>query len=278
MMFSFKNRSIECNRTLIVGILNVTPDSFSDGGAHFTQGNAVAHAIKMLDDGADIIDIGGESSRPGAEPVSEQEEIKRIIPVIEELRHLRPELVISVDTTKSFVAEAALEVGADIINDISALRNSQALADTVAKHGAGIILMHMRGTPATMRDFACYDDLIAEICAELKESVRVATDAGIAEEKIIIDPGIGFAKNSTQSLEIVANARRFTSLGHPMMMGHSRKSFLGDFAEERVLSKRISATVATTFWLVMQGVNFVRVHDVAENLQAVKMAEAIRAI
>jgi len=278
MKFSFKNRSLECDRTKIVGILNVTPDSFSDGGLHFSPDLAVKHALEMLENGADIIDIGGESSRPGAEPVSDAEEIRRIEPVISALKSLRPNLIISVDTAKVSVAKVVLEAGADIINDIGGLRNSEDLANTVSKFGAGVILMHMRGTPATMRNFCVYDNLIEEICSDLNESVRIATNAGIPRENIVIDPGIGFAKNHLQNLEIVANAIRFTSNEFPVMFGHSRKSFLGDITGAMTPSDRVPATVAATFWLAMNKVQFIRVHDVAQNLQAVKMANAISGV
>jgi dihydropteroate synthase len=273
MIFSFKNKSFESLKPSLVGILNLTPDSFSDGGAYLSPESAIEKALKMIDDGAAIIDVGGESSRPGALHVPEEEEKKRIMPLITELKRRRPDCIISVDTTKSSVAVAALDAGVDIINDISGLRNSQEMASIAAKYNAGLILMHMRGTPSTMNKFTQYDDLIDDIIGELKESLRIAASAGVRMENIIVDPGIGFSKKSSQNLEILKKISRFHSLRHPVMVGHSKKSFLGEITGESFPAKRLPSTVAGTFWLASQGVNFIRVHDVSENMQALKLAE-----
>jgi dihydropteroate synthase len=232
----------------------------------------------MLDEGADIIDIGGESSRPGASPVPEEEEKKRILPVINELKRIRPDCVISADTTKDSVAEAVLEAGADIINDISGLRNSQNLARIAAKYGAGIILMHMRGSPATMSQKTSYQNLFDDLISELRESMDKAVSNGIPPDNIVIDPGIGFAKNADQCLEILKNADRFHELGRPVMIGHSKKSFLGRETGGSSPEKRLPATVAGSFWLALKKIEFIRVHDAAENIQAVKLAEKIGAL
>ncbi len=275
MKFEFRGKSFDCDRTRVVGILNITPDSFSDGGEHFNQDEALKHALRMLDEGADIIDIGGESSRPGSAPVSDEEEARRVLPLVAALRNSRPDAVISVDTTKNSVAEAALEAGADIINDISGLRNSQELGRICARFGAGIILMHMRGTPATMRSLCEYRDLISEVGEDLRRSIETALECGLKREAIVIDPGVGFAKNAQQSLEIIANWTRFLPLGRPLLIGHSRKSFIGEFTGARDPADRIPATCALSFQLALQSLHFLRVHDVRENVQVLKLARSM---
>ncbi|HRU02156.1 MAG TPA: dihydropteroate synthase [Victivallales bacterium] len=259
----------------MIGILNVTPDSFSDGGKFFSHDKAFKHAIKMLNEGADIIDIGGESSRPGSKPIDATTELNRIIPIVKMLRKEYPDAIISIDTTKYLVAKAALEAGADIINNINGLRNSQNIAPLCAEFNAGLILMHMRGTPATMREHCFYDNLIDDIKNELAFSIKIATDSGVNMQNIILDPGIGFAKNTSQNLEIIKNWTKLKELKRPILIGHSKKSFIGDSTEVKLPEDRLPATCALSFYLAMQGVDFLRVHDVKENLQAVKMAKIL---
>lgn len=275
MIFTFRGRNINCNETKLFGILNVTPDSFSDGGKYLSKISALKRALQMLEEGATVIDIGGESSRPGASEVYEKIEIARILPVITEIRKEKPDAVISIDTTKYEVAAASLDAGADIINDISGLRNSQQIAKLCAKYDAGLVLMHMRGTPATMRNFCSYTNLFEDIKNELSISLKIALDAGLKTTNIIIDPGVGFAKNTAQNLEIVRNWATFKDLGFPVLIGHSKKSFIGETTGTQSPDERLAPTCALTFFLALQKIHFLRVHDIKENLQAIKLAEAI---
>jgi dihydropteroate synthase len=256
-----------------MGILNVTPDSFSDGGQHLTAKKAVQRAEEMAAEGADIIDIGGESSRPGARPISVQEELKRVIPVISTLKE-RLDIPISVDTYKSEVARKALKEGASMINDISALNFDKKMAETVAEFNAGIILMHMRGEPATMQENPSYSDLLAEIFDFLKQNVEKAEDAGIAPDKIIIDPGIGFGKSLENNLEILSKLNYFQSLGKPILAGPSRKTFIGDITG-RDIPDREFGTAAALSAAIMNGADIVRVHNVKDMVDACRMTDAI---
>lgn len=260
-------------RTYIMGILNVTPDSFSDGGKFTTPDQAVRHALKMIDDGADIIDIGGESTRPGAEPISAEEELKRIIPVIEDIVRT-VNTVISVDTQKAKVAEAALKAGAKIINDISGLRADPKMAEIAAKFEVPVVVMHMQGKPCDMQVNPQYQDLIAEIVDYLEKSVKIACEAGVAEHKIIIDPGIGFGKTVEDNLQILQRLKEFKSLGKPILVGTSRKSLIGKVLGLPV-ENRIEGTAATVALAISRGADIVRVHDVAEMSQVVRMSDAI---
>ncbi len=257
-------------RTYVMGILNVTPDSFSDGGKFISVKDAVAQADRMIKDGADIIDIGGESTRPGAKKVSEQEEIKRTIPVIKELK--KRNIIISIDTRKSGVAYAAIKAGANIINDISGLKFDKNMAKTAANLKVPVIIMHMRGNPENMQKNTQYSDIIADIMAELDKSIKIAQNAGI--EKIIIDPGFGFSKTPEQNLEILKRLKEFKSLGLPILIGTSRKSTIG-----HVLglppAKRLEGTIATVVVAILAGADIIRVHDVLEMKRAAKMADAI---
>jgi len=260
-------------RLWLMGVLNVTPDSFSDGGAYFDPGKAIDRGLALAAEGADIIDVGGESTRPGSRPVPEAEEIGRVIPV---LRALRPKVqaLLSIDTTKAGVARAALEAGADIVNDTSALRSDLSMADVVAGSGAALVLMHMQGTPLTMQDAPHYDDLMGEIAAFLDERIRAAEAAGIPAERIIIDPGIGFGKTFEDNLEILRGQRAFRRLGRPLLVGFSRKAFLG-----RILglppAERLEATIAAAVLSAERGADILRVHDVGPVARAVRTAEAI---
>jgi dihydropteroate synthase len=265
-------------RTLVMGVLNVTPDSFSDGGQFFSFDQAVAQAERMIDEGADIIDIGGESTRPGSVAVTEAEELRRVIPVIEKLAtHIS--VPISIDTTKSLVARAAIAAGAEIVNDISALRFDPLIADEAAKAGAGLVLMHSRGTPKTMQQLPPAADILTEVIAVLRESVAVAEQRGVAPESIAIDPGIGFGKTVEQNVELIAKldqlAPEFAEF--PILIGTSRKSFLGKLLDNAPADQRLHGTIASIAASVLKGAHIVRVHDVKAAVEAVRIAEAIRA-
>jgi len=263
-------------RTLVMGVLNVTPDSFSDGGKFYSPESAVEHAQEMIAAGADIIDIGGESTRPGSAFVSEAEELQRVIPVIKQLA-TETSIPISVDTTKSSVARAALEAGAEIVNDISALRFDPAIADEVAKAGAGLVLMHSRGTPKTMQQLPPVADIMGDVISGLRESIAVAEQRGVSQENIAIDPGIGFGKTAAQNVELIAHldqlAREFTDF--PILIGTSRKSFLGKLLDNAPADQRLNGTIASIAASVMKGAHIVRVHDVKAAVEATKVADAV---
>jgi dihydropteroate synthase len=269
-------------RTLIMGILNVTPDSFSDGGQFFTLDSAVARAEQMIAEGADIIDVGGESTRPGGEPVSVEEEIKRIVPVIAELGK-RTDTPISVDTTKSEVARAALDAGAAIVNDISALRFDFYVADAVARAGAGLVLMHSRGTPATMHRLPPVADIMEEVTHSLRASINMAERRGVKRESIVIDPGIGFGKSQEQNLELIAKLDQLIAAftDYPLLIGTSRKSFIGRIlADENgtpaPAEDRLHGTMATITAAILHGAHIVRVHDVKATVETIRVAESIK--
>ncbi|HMG72675.1 MAG TPA: dihydropteroate synthase [Pyrinomonadaceae bacterium] len=276
--WKFARRSLPYGeRTLVMGVLNITPDSFSDGGKFFSPESAVEHALEMIAEGADIIDIGGESTRPGSAFVSEEEELRRVIPVIKRLT-TETSMPISVDTTKSSVARAALAAGAEIVNDISALRFDPAIADEVAKVKAGLVLMHSRGTPKTMQQLPPVDDIISEVIRGLRESIAVAEQRGVSAESIAIDPGIGFGKTAAQNVEIIAHldqlAHEFADF--PILIGTSRKSFIGKLLDDAPADQRLHGTIASIAAAVLKGVHIVRVHDVKAAVDAVTVAEAIR--
>jgi dihydropteroate synthase len=268
-------------RTLVMGILNVTPDSFSDGGEFFALDDAVKRAEQMAAEGADIIDIGGESTRPGGEPVSADEEIARVVPVIEALAR-RVETPLSVDTTKSEVARAALDAGASIVNDISALRFDFFIADAVARAGAGLVLMHSRGTPATMHRLPPVAEIMHEVTSSLRASVHMAERRGVKRESIVIDPGIGFGKTQEQNLELIAKLDQLIAAfpDYPVLIGTSRKSFIGriladDSGTLAPAEGRLYGSLATTTAAVLNGAHIVRVHDVKATLETVRVAELI---
>lgn len=259
-------------RGAIMGILNVTPDSFSDGGQFLAVEAAVAHALQMVHDGADIIDVGGESTRPGAAPVSTAIELRRVVPVIEALRTSAPDVLISIDTSKSAVAEAALEAGADIINDVTALRGDPAMVGVAVACRAGICLMHMRGTPADMQHDPTYLDVVTEVGAFLDERLAWAIAAGIDHECIALDPGVGFGKSREHNQALLHAVSTFATAhpDRPLLLGVSRKSFLG-----RGVDDRFWPTVALTALLRRGGARIFRVHDVRANAEALRMTEAI---
>jgi dihydropteroate synthase len=269
------HQELSLERPLIMGILNVTPDSFSDSNRYSDPARAIERALEMVAEGADIIDIGGESTRPGAAPVATEEELKRIIPVISTLAG-RTSCPISVDTWKSPVARAALDAGASIINDISGFNLDPQMAAVAARTGAGIVLMHTRGTPQTMQHDTNYIDLIGEIIHSLRQSITTACEAGIERERIVVDPGIGFAKTASQNLEILRRLREFTSIGLPLLAGTSRKSFIGKVLN-RETGQRTFGTAATVALAVHNGADILRVHDVREMRDVADMAHAMAA-
>lgn len=262
------------NRTLLMGILNVTPDSFSDGGMFVTIDKAVAHGEALCSSGADIIDVGGVSTRPFAGPVSVDEEIARVIPVIKRLSQ-RVSAPISVDTSRAETAERAIEAGACIVNDIAALRFDPLLGDVVAEADLPVVLMHMQGTPETMQIRPAYDDVMGEIIDFLSGSIDLAVSKGIPRENIIVDPGIGFGKKVEHNLTIIRELSRLKSLGRPILVGASRKSFIGEVTDITEPARRDTATLAVTALLVANGADIIRVHDVKRSTEVVRMAEGI---
>jgi dihydropteroate synthase len=261
-------------RTLLMGILNVTPDSFSDGGFFFEKDKAIAHGLKMVEEGADIIDIGGESTRPGSKPLELEEELRRVIPVIESLKK-EVDVPISIDTYKSIVAEKAIEAGAEIINDISGLHFDPKLAKVAAKEETPLILMHIRGTPETMQKDVHYDSLFSEILQYLKDSIQIAESSGVDPCKIIIDPGIGFGKTVLDNLLIIKNLYEFRVLGKPILLGTSRKTFVGKILDAGV-GNRLEGTLASIAIGVLKGAHIIRSHDVLQAKKAIAVADAIR--
>lgn len=261
-------------RTHVMGVLNVTPDSFSDGGRFFDRDKARGRAATMAADGADIIDIGGESTRPGAGEIGSAEERDRIMPVIESIADSLT-IPISVDTRKAEVAQAAIEAGAGIVNDISGLRFDPEMAPLIARTGAAVILMHARGTPRQMQTFAHYDDVVSETISELRSSVEIAKRAGINEDRIIIDPGIGFAKTAEHNLEILNRLDEFNVLGRPICVGTSRKSFIGRVLGIPDPDARLVGTLATCVIAIMKGAGILRVHDVKEAVMASRMTDSV---
>jgi len=263
-------------RPLVMGILNVTPDSFSDGGAYASVDAAVEHASAMLDAGADLIDVGPESTRPGAASVSAAEQIARAAAVIERICKTHPDAIVSIDTRLASVAEAALDAGARIVNDVSALRADPGLADVVAGCNAGLVLMHMRGTPETMQDDPYYADVVADVRADLLDRARTAEGAGIAREKIALDPGIGFGKTTMHNIALLQNLERFIATGYPVLLGASRKRFLSEFGggieEPR---ERLGGSLACVVRASTAGAAIVRVHDVRATCQLLDTLDAV---
>ncbi len=260
-------------RTWIMGVLNVTPDSFSDGNQYFDKDVAIKKGLCLVEEGSDIIDVGGESTRPGSEPIPVEEEILRTIPVIAALRK-RTDVLISIDTTKSEVAKAALDAGADIINDISALRFDSRMASLVTEEEVPVVLMHMKGTPQTMQVKPSYEDALLEIKTFLKESIEGAVASGIKRERIIIDPGIGFGKRLKDNLTLINNLHVLEDLNQPILIGVSRKSFIGTILGSPP-QERLEGTIASAILSVIHGAHILRVHDVASVKRAVRVAEAI---
>jgi dihydropteroate synthase len=259
----------------IMGILNVTPDSFSDGGKYFDADAAAAHGLAMARQGAKIIDVGGESTRPGAPIVSEDEQIRRTIPAIRQIAR-QANVIVSIDTTSSRVAAAAIEAGARMINDISALRFDPAMAALAVRSGAAVVLMHMQGTPATMQLNPTYQDVVGEVKAFLAERIDYAVGAGIDRGAIVVDPGIGFGKTVDHNLLLLNNLRRFHDLNQPILVGSSRKAFIGRVLGESDPANRLFGTAAAAGWCAAAGVQILRVHDVEAMVQVVRLTTAIR--
>ena len=261
------NREFQtAGHTYVMGILNVTPDSFSDGGRWNKMDDALFHAQSMIEEGADILDIGGESTRPGYTKISDEEEIARVVPVIEAVKS-RFDIPVSVDTYKSKVAKAAVGAGADLVNDIWGLKADEKMAQVIAQAGVPCCLMHNRSE-------AVYSDFLNDVASDLKETLRLAQKAGIREDQIILDPGVGFAKNYEQNLSITNHLEVLTALGHPVLLGTSRKSMIG-LTLDLPSDQREEGTMVTTVWAVQKGCMFVRVHNVQANVRTIKMAEAL---
>lgn len=255
-----------------MGVVNVTPDSFSDGGLYLDPGAAIAHGRELVAAEAEILDVGGESTRPGAALVSEEEELERVVPVVRGLRDL--DCRISVDTSKAGVAEAALDAGAVIVNDVTALRGDPEMAALCAERGVTVVLMHMRGDPRTMQDDPRYDDVVAEVKSFLAARLEAATAAGIAEERVWLDPGIGFGKTAAHNMELLRRLGELRDLGRPLVVGTSRKSFIGR-VDGSAADERLGGTIASSVIAAAEGADVLRVHDVAEMRQALAVATAI---
>jgi dihydropteroate synthase len=260
---------------VLVGILNVTPDSFSDGGEFFDPESAANHASAMMDEGAGIIDVGGESTRPGSDPVPQEEEIRRVVPVIEGILAVRPEAVISIDTYRADTAAAALEAGARIVNDVSALRSDPRMASVVAEAGCPVVLMHMKGEPKTMQEEPFYQDVVREVGEFLAQRAEHSVAAGVRPENIIVDPGIGFGKNLEHNLALLRDLCVLVDLGFPVLIGASRKRFIGTISGVKEARERVFGTVATSVLAYQKGARYFRVHDVRANREALAIAEAV---
>jgi len=261
-------------RTLVMGIVNVTPDSFSDGAMFASADDAVAHGARLVDEGADLLDVGGESTRPGSDPIEADEELLRVVPVIEGLVKARPGTPLSVDTRKPEVASAALDAGASVVNDIAGGRNS-ALLETVSRTGAGVVLMHMLGEPKTMQDDPRYDDVVAEVHEFLRERIEAAVFAGIPEERVCIDPGIGFGKTVEHNLALLRALPALRMLGAAVMVGASRKGFIGALTGVEDPAARFEGSLAVAVLAAAHGADLVRVHDVEATVRALKVADAV---
>lgn len=280
MLWKFRDRELDLSsRGRILGIVNATPDSFSDGGCFADPGEACRHGLRLLEEGADVLDVGGESTRPGAEPVSEKEELQRVIPVIEALRRAT-DAPISIDTSKASVAEAAIAAGADIINDVTALEGDPRMGAVAAASGAGLILMHMRGDPRTMQREPSYpdDDVAGAVAKYLSERREAALGFGVEAAAVILDPGLGFGKTAGHNLELIRSIPLLCGLGSPLLIGHSRKSFLGAIARNdagKAPVDRLAPGVAVTTLARWLGARLFRVHDAAPHLAALRATEAL---
>jgi dihydropteroate synthase len=261
---------------LVMGVLNITPDSFSDGGRYSTTDTAIARAEEIAQQGADLIDVGGESTRPGSEGVEPDEQIRRVVPVLNAVSARLPNVTLSIDTTSSRVAEAALDAGAQIINDISAAREDEAMLPLAARHQVPIILMHMQGNPRTMQDSPTYSDVVSEVLEFLRSRIQAAREAGISEEDILLDPGIGFGKAQPHNLTLIREIKQFTTIGRPLVVGVSRKGFVGKITGEPEPAHRLFGTAACVAWCVANGSAILRVHDVRPMMQVVRMIRAIQ--
>jgi dihydropteroate synthase len=261
--------------TLVMGVVNVTPDSFSDGGRFFDADTAVAHALALMEQGADILDIGGESTRPGATPVSEAEELRRVLPVIKQLAE-RAQIPLSIDTMKPAVARAALAGGASMVNDVAANREDDEMGRVVAETGAGYVVMHMQGTPQTMQSNPSYSDVARQVEDFFGDRLRRLAACGVAADQVVLDVGIGFGKTLEHNLQLLAGLRGFTRLRRPLLLGVSRKSFIGKLVGAEV-RERLAASLACACLAVADGAAIIRTHDVAETVQALRMTEAVLA-
>ena len=273
MDLHLRKQHLELDRPLVMGIVNVTPDSFFDGGQYYDPQRAVAHALRLVAEGADLLDIGAESTRPGALPVDEHEERRRLLPVVSAVARA-VSVPISVDTSKAEVARAALDAGAVMVNDVTALRGDRAMVDVVAEAGAGLVVMHMQGIPETMQQAPHYDDVVGDVAQFLAERSRFAMDHGIERDRIVLDPGIGFGKTLTHNLDLLANLHAFTELGFPLLVGPSRKGFIGQLTHQSV-DARAWGTAAVIALAVQQGARILRVHDVGPMRDVVSVADAV---
>ena len=262
------------DRVLIMGIVNATPDSFFNGGRFRRPADAIGQALRMVEEGADIIDVGGESTRPGSRAVSLQEELDRTLPVIEGIRKRSP-VTVSIDTTKAQVAQEAIAHGVGIVNDISALRFDEKMAEVAASAGAFVVLMHMQGNPESMQQAPHYDEVVSEVCAFLGERIRFAVDQGIAEERIVVDPGIGFGKTLEHNVTLLQHLDRLSELERPVLVGVSRKSFLGGILDVPA-DERIEGTIAANAAAILRGASIIRVHDAKEGKRTAAVAERLR--
>ena len=282
MLWKFRGRGLDLSsKAAVVGIVNITPDSFSDGGRTMDPDNACAHALKLLEEGAALLDLGGESTRPGAVPVAPEEELLRLLPVLKTLRK-RTDAPISIDTSKASVAQACLDEGADIINDVTALSGDPLMGEVVSRTGAGLILMHLQGTPRTMQENPCYpqDDVLSDVSKYLSDRRAVALGCGVDSDAIILDPGLGFGKTVAHNLALLRGIPLLNRLGSPLMIGHSRKSFLGKIMSEDGINTpedRLSAGLAVTVLARSLGALLFRVHEVRPHLESLRMAEAVLA-
>ena len=273
MELHLKGQRLGLDRPFLMGVVNVTPDSFFDGGRHDDPQRAVEHALRLVEEGADLLDIGAESTRPGAVPIDEREECHRLIPVVAAVAKA-VSVPISVDTSKAEVARAAIDAGAVMVNDVTALRGDGAMVDVVAEAGVGLVLMHMQGTPETMQKAPRYDDVVGEVAQFLTERARWAIAHGVARDRIVLDPGIGFGKTLHHNLDLLANLHAFVHLEFPVLVGPSRKGFIGQLTD-RAVEARAWGTAAAVALSVEQGANFLRVHDIGPMKDVVRVAAAI---
>ena len=275
LFWQCRDRRVEFGeRTRVMGILNVTPDSFSDGGRFFDSRLAIEHGLQMARDGADMIDVGGESSRPGAEPVPVEEELKRVVPVIKALSG-ETDCLLSVDTRKARVAEASLAAGAHLINDITALTHDPAMPAVARDQGAGVILMHMRGDPKTMQLAPAYGDVVEEVAGYLEQRIRDLEGVGLSRQSLAVDPGIGFGKTVEHNVSLIARVDRLAHLGRPVVIGLSRKSFIGTITGREV-QDRLPGSLAATAYVIQRGAHVIRVHDVKESCDVARLMDILR--
>ncbi len=275
LFWQCRDRRVEFGeRTRVMGILNVTPDSFSDGGRFFDSRQAIEHGLQMARDGADMIDVGGESSRPGAEPVPVEEELKRVVPVIKALSG-ETDCLLSVDTRKARVAEASLAAGAHLINDITAMTHDPAMPAVARDQGAGVILMHMRGDPKTMQLAPAYGDVVEEVAGYLEQRIRDLEGVGLSRHSLAVDPGIGFGKTVEHNVSLIARVDRLAHLGRPVVIGLSRKSFIGTITGREV-QDRLPGSLAATAYVIQRGAHVIRVHDVKESCDVARLMDILR--